>query len=80
MQKKLIPASHGFVFSILLMTLLIVSIKPDALNLSPSIPLSCDATIITDVADVKPTVTGIDIKSISTSVIIILMKYIYMKY
>lgn len=34
----------------------------------PNNPFNCDAAIITDVADVNPTVTGIEIKSINTPV------------
>lgn len=40
--------------------------NPPDLNFSPSKPLSCDTAIMTEVADVKPTVTGTDIKSIKT--------------
>ena len=40
--------------------------KSDDLKSNPSSPLTCEAAMITDVADVNPTVTGIDIKSIST--------------
>lgn len=37
-------------------------------NFNPSNPFSWETAIITEVADVKPTVTGIDMKSISTPV------------
>lgn len=47
-------------------TLEILSIKPEDENFNPKSPLSCEAAIITEVADVNPTVTGIDIKSTST--------------
>lgn len=42
--------------------------KPLDLNWSPNNPLSCETAIMTDVAEVKPTVTGTDIKSIRTPV------------
>jgi hypothetical protein len=43
-----------------------VSRKPFAANLSPSKPFNWEQAIMTDVADVKPTVTGIEIKSTNT--------------
>jgi hypothetical protein len=43
-----------------------VSRKPFDLNLSPSRPFSWEQAMITDVAEVKPTVTGIEIKSTKT--------------
>lgn len=43
--------------------------KPLDLNWSPSNPLSCETAIMTDVAEVNPTVTGTDIKSIRTPVL-----------
>lgn len=45
-----------------------VSRNPEDSNLRPSNPLSWDVAIITDVADVNPTVTGTEMKSISTPV------------
>lgn len=45
---------------------LTVSIKPEEVNFNPKRPLICDTAMITDVAEVKPTVTGMDIKSIRT--------------
>jgi hypothetical protein len=45
-----------------------VSRKPFALNFSPSKPFNWEQAIITDVADVKPTVTGIEMKSTNTPV------------
>jgi hypothetical protein len=45
-----------------------VSRKPLALKLSPSKPFSWEQAMITDVAEVKPTVTGIEIKSTNTPV------------
>lgn len=47
-------------------TFVMVSTNPDDVNFKPSRLLICDVAIITDVAEVNPTVTGIDIKSIST--------------
>lgn len=38
----------------------------DDWKLKPRRPFNCDTAIITDVADVKPTVTGIEMKSINT--------------
>jgi hypothetical protein len=66
MQVKLIPASQGLVLSIFRTTCLKVSTKPVGEIRSPRRPLSCEATIMTDVAEVKPTVTGIEMKSTST--------------
>jgi hypothetical protein len=43
-----------------------VSRKPFDLNLSPSRPFSWEQAMITDVADVKPTVTGMEMKSTKT--------------
>lgn len=43
-----------------------VSRNPPDLNCNPNRPLSWDTAIITEVADVKPTVTGTDMKSIKT--------------
>lgn len=43
-----------------------VSKKPDEVNFRPSKPFNWDMAIITEVAEVKPTVTGIDIKSTNT--------------
>lgn len=43
-----------------------VSKNPEDLNCNPSNPFSCDTAIMTEVADVKPTVTGTDMKSIKT--------------
>lgn len=40
--------------------------KFDDSNFNPSRPFNWDTAMITDVADVKPTVTGIEIKSINT--------------
>lgn len=65
---KLIPASHGLVSPILLNTLWRVSMNPEDVIFNPRIPFNWDATMMTEVADVKPTVTGIDMKSIKTSV------------
>lgn len=47
-------------------TLVSVSRKPDDENESPRRPFSCDTAMITEVAEVKPTVTGIEMKSIKT--------------
>lgn len=54
------------VLSRLATTLVMVSRNPEAVIFSPRRLFSCDVAIITDVAEVKPTVTGIDIKSIRT--------------
>lgn len=43
-----------------------VSRNLDDFNLIPRRPFSCVVPIITEVADVNPTVTGIDIKSTKT--------------
>lgn len=40
-----------------------ISLTESPLNRTPKIPLSCDITIIMEVAVVKPDVTGVDIKS-----------------
>lgn len=40
--------------------------KPADLKLRPNNPFSCETAIITDVAEVNPTVTGTDMKSINT--------------
>lgn len=66
MQVNPKVASHGLVLGIWDHTLLIVSRKPFDLNLSPSRPFSWEQAMITDVAEVKPTVTGIEIKSTKT--------------
>lgn len=65
-QERLIPVSHGLVSPIFWKTLVNVSKNPCDEIFRPSNPFNCDATIMTDVADVKPTVTGIEMKSIST--------------
>lgn len=54
------------VLSRLATTLVMVSRKPEAVMFSPRRLFSWDVVIITDVAEVKPTVTGIDMKSIRT--------------
>lgn len=54
--------------------------KPDDLKLSPNKPFNWDTAIITDVADVNPTVTGIDIKSIRTPEIINYSQLTCLKY
>lgn len=41
-----------------------VSINPEADIFSPNKLFSCDVAMMTEVAEVKPTVTGIDMKSI----------------
>lgn len=43
-----------------------VSTNFEDFNLMPRRPLSCVVPIITDVAEVNPTVTGIEIKSTNT--------------
>lgn len=68
MQVNPKVASHGLTSAIWLHTLFTVSRKPFALNLSPSKPFNWEQAIITDVADVKPTVTGTEIKSTNTPV------------
>lgn len=40
--------------------------KLDDSNFKPKRPFNCDTAMITDVADVKPTVTGMEMKSINT--------------
>lgn len=40
--------------------------KVDDWNVKPRRPFNWDTAIITDVADVKPTVTGMEMKSINT--------------
>jgi hypothetical protein len=45
-----------------------VSKKPDDEIFNPSKLFNWDVIIITDVAEVKPTVTGIEIKSINTPI------------
>lgn len=40
--------------------------KPSDSNFKPRRPFNWDTAIITDVADVKPTVTGMEMKSINT--------------
>jgi hypothetical protein len=61
-------ASHGRVSGMFFHTSCMVSRKPVALKLSPSKPFSWEQAMITDVAEVKPTVTGIEIKSTNTPV------------
>lgn len=65
-QPKPKKVSVALVLWMFWKTLVIVSTNPDDVNFSPSRLLICDVAIITDVADVNPTVTGIDMKSIST--------------
>lgn len=43
-----------------------VSKNPEAVIFSPSKLFNCDVAIMTEVADVNPTVTGMDMKSIRT--------------
>lgn len=43
-----------------------VFMKPEDVNLRPRSPFTWDAAMMTEVAEVKPTVTGIDMKSMST--------------
>jgi hypothetical protein len=45
-----------------------VSRKPFDLKLRPNRPFSWEQAMITDVAEVKPTVTGIEMKSTKTPV------------
>lgn len=66
MQEKLIVASQRLVSPMFSKTFARVSRKPCDEIFRPNRPFSCEATIITDVADVKPTVTGMEMKSIST--------------
>lgn len=47
-------------------TLEMVSTNPEAVIFNPRRLLSCEVAIITDVADVNPTVTGTEMKSIRT--------------
>lgn len=47
-------------------TLTVQSKKLDDSNFKPRRPFNWDTAIITDVAEVKPTVTGMEIKSINT--------------
>lgn len=66
MQEKLIVASQRLVSPMFSNTFARVSRKPCDEIFRPNRPFSCDATIMTDVADVKPTVTGMEMKSMST--------------
>ena len=66
MQVNPRVASHSRVSEIWFHTWCTVSRKPFALNVSPSKPFSWEQAMITDVADVKPTVTGIEMKSTNT--------------
>lgn len=58
--------SASLVSCICLKTFTNVSKNPDVDTLSPSKLFNCDTAIITDVALVKPTVTGIEMKSTRT--------------
>jgi hypothetical protein len=60
--------SGSLVWWMFLNTLVIVSKKPDDEIFNPSKLFNWDVIIITDVAEVKPTVTGIEIKSINTPI------------
>lgn len=66
-QAALIPASHGELLPMFCATLVMVSTKPEDDISRPNRPFNWEATIITEVADVNPTVTGIDMKSMRTS-------------
>lgn len=56
------------------LTFFTVSINPLDLNCKPKSPLNCETAMITEVAEVKPTVTGTDMKSIRTPVLKIVKK------
>lgn len=66
MQVNPKAESVNLTLCILAATFFKVSMKPEDENDSPRSPFSCDTAIITDVAEVKPTVTGIEMKSIRT--------------
>lgn len=66
MQMKPRRVSANRVSWMLVQTLEMVSMKPLGLILSPRRLLIWEAAIITDVAEVKPTVTGMEMKSMRT--------------
>lgn len=68
MQLNPRTKSHIRVSPACVKTLRTLSAKPDESNFKPIRPFSWDVPIITDVAEVKPTVTGMDIKSTKTPV------------
>lgn len=67
-QEKLIKVSHNLVWWMFCNTFVKVSKVPCEEIFNPKRPFNWETTIIMDVAEVKPTVTGIEIKSISTPV------------
>lgn len=62
----LIPTSQGLVWSTFLKNFVMLSRKPEDLNFRPNKLGSCVAAIITEVAEVNPTVTGTEMKSMRT--------------